>query len=39
VAEVVGAFLRGEGVEDLSDTVPERADGSLGGFAQEGLEL
>jgi hypothetical protein len=35
----VGAFLWSEGVEKLSDAVPEPGGDSLGGLAQNRLEL
>lgn len=38
VTEVVGAVVFGEGVQEEADAVPEGADGSLGGLAQQGLE-
>ena len=39
MAEVVGAFLWRELLEDLSDAIPQGAYGSFSGFSQEGLEL
>src|SRR3954463_12331833 len=37
--EVVGAFGRGEGVDEAADGGPEPVDGPLGGLAQERLEF
>ncbi len=37
--EVVGAFLRREGVEECSDFVPKRLDGAVSGFFEQGFEL
>ena len=37
--EVVGAFGRGEGVDEAADGGPEAIDGPLGGLAQERLEF
>ena len=39
VCEVVGAFLRGEGVEELADRGRDRRDGSRREFAQAMFEL
>jgi hypothetical protein len=39
VSEAVGAFLGCEGIEQLSNSVPEGIPGSLCGLAQESLEL
>ncbi len=39
MAEVVLAFLWGEGAEEFADFIPEQRNGAHGGFAQERLEL
>ena len=37
--EVISAFVGCEGVEELSDALPEGVDGSLGGLSEQGLEF
>lgn len=39
MAEVGGAFVCGEGAEEVTDPLPSGLDGSLVGFAQQCLEL
>jgi len=37
--EVVGALGRGEGIKQVSDFLPERIDGAVGGLFEQSLEL
>jgi hypothetical protein len=39
MGEVVGAVGGGEGVEGLTDGLPERLDGAAGGSAEQRLEV
>ena len=39
VVKEVAAFVRGEGVDEAADAVPERRQRAFGGLAEQGLEF